>query len=75
MKYHILFFRKFGKMMQNLLSIAVVIGALRVKESLRTLIRSRMILIYVVNYFTFCIEIVWIYSIQLELYMELATIV
>ena len=30
MKYHTLFFRKFGKMSQNLLSAAVVIGALRV---------------------------------------------
>ena len=33
MKYHTLFFRKFGKMSQNLSSAAVAIGALRVKES------------------------------------------
>ena len=31
MKYHTLFFRKLGKMLQNLSSSAVVIGALRVK--------------------------------------------
>ena len=31
MKYHDLFFRKFGKMVKNLLSAAVMIGALRVK--------------------------------------------
>ena len=31
MKYHSLFFRKLGKMSQNLSSAAVVIGALRVK--------------------------------------------
>ena len=31
MKYHTLFFRKFGKMVKNLLSAAVMIGALRVK--------------------------------------------
>ena len=31
MKYHTLFFFKFGKMLQNLPSAAVVIGALRVK--------------------------------------------
>ena len=31
MKYHTLFFRKLGKMSQNLPSAAVVIGALRVK--------------------------------------------
>ena len=30
MKYHTLFFRKLGKMLQNLSSVAVVIGALRV---------------------------------------------
>ena len=30
MKYHILFFRKLGKMLQNLMSAAVVIGALNV---------------------------------------------
>ena len=30
MKYHTLFFQKLGKMSQNLLSAAVVIGALRV---------------------------------------------
>ena len=32
MKYHTLFFRKLGKMSQNLSSAAVVIGALRVNE-------------------------------------------
>ena len=32
MKYHTLFFRKLGKMSQNLSSAAVVIGALRVKK-------------------------------------------
>ena len=32
MKYHTLFFWKFGKMSQNLSSAAVVIGALRVKN-------------------------------------------
>ena len=31
MKYHTLFFRKLGKMSQNLSSAVVVIGALRVK--------------------------------------------
>ena len=31
MKYHTLFFRKLGKMSQNLSCAAVVIGALRVK--------------------------------------------
>ena len=30
MKYHTLFFRKLGKMLQNLSSAAVLIGALRV---------------------------------------------
>ena len=30
MKYHTLFFRKLGKMLQNLSSAAVVIGAYRV---------------------------------------------
>ena len=30
MKYHTLFFRELGKMLENLLSAAVVIGALRV---------------------------------------------
>ena len=33
MKYHTLFLLKIGKMSQNLSSAAVVIGALRVKES------------------------------------------
>ena len=33
MKYHTLFFPKLGKMSQNLLSAAVVIGALRVNVS------------------------------------------
>ena len=32
MKYHTLFFRKFGKMLQNLPSAAVVIGSLRVNQ-------------------------------------------
>ena len=32
MKYHTLFFHKLGKMSQNLLSAAVVNGALRVKH-------------------------------------------
>ena len=32
MKYHTLFFRKLGKMLHNLSSAAVVIGALRVNE-------------------------------------------
>ena len=32
MKYHTLFFRKFGKMLKNLSSAAVEIGALRVKS-------------------------------------------
>ena len=32
MKYHTLFFQKLGKMSQNLSSVAVVIGTLRVKE-------------------------------------------
>ena len=32
MKYHTLFFRKFGKMLKNLSSAAVVIGAIRVKR-------------------------------------------
>ena len=32
MKYHTFFFRKLGKMSQDLLSVAVMIGALRVKE-------------------------------------------
>ena len=32
MKYHTLFFRKFGKTLYNLSSAAVVIGALRVKK-------------------------------------------
>ena len=31
MKYHALFFQKLGKMLQNLSSAAVVIGAVRVK--------------------------------------------
>ena len=31
MKYHTLFFRKLGNMLQNVSSAAVVIGALRVK--------------------------------------------
>ena len=34
MKYHYLFFPKFEKMLQNLPSAAVVIGALRVKTTL-----------------------------------------
>ena len=33
MKYHTLFFRKLGKMLQNLSSAAVVIGALRVNAN------------------------------------------
>ena len=33
MKYHTLFFRKLGKIPQNLSSAAVVIGALRVKKA------------------------------------------
>ena len=33
MKYHTLFFFKLGKMSQNLLSAAVLIGALRVKNN------------------------------------------
>ena len=32
MKYHTLFFRKLGKISQNVSSAAVVIGALRVKH-------------------------------------------
>ena len=32
MKYHTLFFHNLGKMLQNLSSAAVVIGALRVKK-------------------------------------------
>ena len=32
MKYYTLFFRNIGKMLQNLSSAAVVIGALRVKQ-------------------------------------------
>ena len=32
MKYHTLFFRKFGKMSQNLSSAAVVVGDLRVNQ-------------------------------------------
>ena len=32
MKYHALFFRKLGKMSQNVSSAAVVIGALNVKD-------------------------------------------
>ena len=32
MKYHTLFFRKLGKMPENLSSAAVAIGALRVKK-------------------------------------------
>ena len=32
MKYHALFFQKLGKISQNVLSAAVVIGALRVKN-------------------------------------------
>ena len=39
MKYHTLFFRKLGKMSQNLSSAAVVIGALRV--SVKTRIRKK----------------------------------
>ena len=31
MKYHTLFFKRLGKMIQNLSSAAVMIGALRVK--------------------------------------------
>ena len=31
MKYHSLFFRKLGKMLQNLSSAAVMIGALRIQ--------------------------------------------
>ena len=34
MKHHTLFFQKFGKMLKNLSSAAVVIGALRVRYSL-----------------------------------------
>ena len=34
MKHHTLFFRKLGKVSKNLLSAAVVIGALRVKSSI-----------------------------------------
>ena len=33
MKYHTLFFRKLGKMSQNVPSAAVVIGVIRVKSS------------------------------------------
>ena len=33
MKYHTLFFRKLGKMSQNLSSAAVVVGALRVNDN------------------------------------------
>ena len=43
MKYHTLFFRKFGKMSQNLLSAAVVIGALRVKKELVLLLRLKVV--------------------------------
>ena len=35
MKYHTFFFRKLGKMSENLSSAAVVIGALRVKRPAR----------------------------------------
>ena len=35
MKYHTLFLSKIRKMLQNLLSAAVVIGALRVKVALK----------------------------------------
>ena len=35
MKYHTLFFRKLGKMLENLSSASVVIGALRVKTTFR----------------------------------------
>ena len=35
MKYHTLFFQKLGKMSQNLLSAAVVIGALRLTFNAR----------------------------------------
>ena len=38
MKYHALFFRKFGKMLKNLSSAAVVIDALRVKKKAITLV-------------------------------------
>ena len=33
MKYHTLYFRKLGKMLQNVSSIAVVIGALNLNKS------------------------------------------
>ena len=40
MKYHALFFRKLGKMSQNLSSAAVVIGALRVNHNAKVMKRQ-----------------------------------
>ena len=64
MKYHALFFRKSRKMLQNLSSAAVVIGALRVKPknrfnkqwhrasvSMHWLICSYVLFIYDINMF------------------------
>ena len=42
MKYHTLFFRKLGKMSQNVSSAAVVIGALRVKWQKGALTNNKM---------------------------------
>ena len=44
MKYHTLFFRKLGKMSQNLSSAAVVIGALRVKSEISPYAQQRYLL-------------------------------
>ena len=43
MKYHTLFFRKLGKLSQNLSSAAVVIGALRVKSTTRNNLTFKII--------------------------------
>ena len=44
MKFHTLFFRKLGKMTQNLSSAAVVIGALRVKRGSKQKLPNSLVL-------------------------------
>ena len=51
-KYHTLFFRKLGNMSQNMLSAADVIGALRVKNLTKPLIKLGLSL---------TIRVVWLF--------------
>ena len=47
MNYHTLFFPKFGKMLQNLPSAAVVIGALRVRMGIQYNLKKIMFKMFI----------------------------